>query len=140
MDAEIVQLAELAGPYLTAAAGAYGAAVLKRTEDAAADATVNVGRRILQAVWRHRDEAGQAALEAAVTDVGDDPQDGDAAATLRQYIKRALRDDAELRAELAALLPAPTPGAVTINSTGDRNNVAHTIGTAISGDITTPRP
>ncbi|MFI1764023.1 hypothetical protein ACH41H_18505 [Streptomyces sp. NPDC020800] len=140
MDAEIVQLAEMAGPYLTAAAGAYGAAVLSRAEDAAADATVNVGRRILQAVWRRRDEAGQAALEAAVTDVGDDPEDSDAAATLRQQIKRALRDDAELRVQLAALLPTPTPGAVTINSTGDRNNVAHTIGTAISGDITPSRP
>ncbi|MFD7875889.1 hypothetical protein ACFV5G_17605 [Streptomyces sp. NPDC059766] len=138
MDAEIVQLAELAGPYLTAAAGAYGAAVLNRAEDAAADATVNVGRRILQAVWRRRDGAGQAALEAAVSDVGDDPEDSDAAAALRQQIKRALREDAVLRAELTALLPAP--GTVTINSTGDRNNVAHTIGTAISGDITPPRP
>ncbi|MET9445673.1 hypothetical protein [Streptomyces cinerochromogenes] len=140
MDAEIVQLAEAAGPFLMTAAGAYGAAVLSRTEDAAADATVNVGRRILQAVWRHRDEAGQAALEAAVTDVGNDPEDSDAAAALRQQIKRALRDDAELRAELAALLPATAPGAVTINATGDRNNVAHTIGTAVSGDIAMPRP
>ncbi|MEV7689054.1 hypothetical protein [Streptomyces bungoensis] len=140
MDAEIVQLAEVAGPYLTAAAGAYGAAVLSRAEDATADATVNMGRRVLQAVWRRRDAAGKAALEAAVTDVGDDPDDSDAAATLRHQIKRALRDDAELRAELAALLPPPIQGTVTINSTGDRNNVAHTIGTAVSGDITTPRP
>lgn len=56
MDAEIVQLA---GPYLTAAAGAYGAAVLTRVEDVAADATVSVGRRILQTVWRRRNEAGR---------------------------------------------------------------------------------
>lgn len=54
---------------------------------------------------------------------------------MRQEIKRALRDDPELRKELTALLP--TPGAVTINSTGDRNNIAHTISTAISGDVNT---
>ncbi|GJF29236.1 hypothetical protein KNE206_19360 [Kitasatospora sp. NE20-6] len=57
---------EQAGPYLTAAVSAYGGAVLARAEGAAADSTANLGRRILQTVWRRRTEPEQAALEAAV--------------------------------------------------------------------------
>src|SRR5882757_1931434 len=101
MGAEIVELVEQAGPYLTTALGAYGAGVLGRAESAAVDATANVGRRILHAVWRRRNAQGQAELEAAVRDAVEDPDDSDAAAALRQQIKRALRDDEELLRELA---------------------------------------
>ncbi|GAA1254044.1 hypothetical protein GCM10009665_50890 [Kitasatospora nipponensis] len=134
MSAEIVQLVEQAGPYLTAAVGAYGGAVLTRAEDAAADATANLGRRILQALWRHRSEPDQATLEAALLDVAEDSDDADAAAALRQQLKRALREDPELRQELAGLLPTPTAGIVTITASGERSIAAHTIGTAITGD------
>ncbi|MFE7772604.1 hypothetical protein ACFU5O_01615 [Streptomyces sp. NPDC057445] len=137
VDAETGQLVEQAAPYLTAAAGAYGVAVLTRAESAAADATVNLGRRILQAVWRRRDEAGRAALEAAVAEVAEEPQDPDTAAVLRRHLKRALRDDPELRAELAVLLPAGE-GAVT--ASGERSIAARTITTAITGDNATIRP
>ncbi|WP_407913437.1 hypothetical protein [Kitasatospora sp. NE20-6] len=131
MSVEIAELVQQAGPYLTAAAGAYGGAVLTRAEDAAADATANLGRRILQAIWHRRSTPE---LEAAVLDVAENTDDEDAAAALRQQLKRALREDADLLRELAALLPAPAAGSVTITASGERSIAAHTITTAITGD------
>ncbi|MFC8517468.1 hypothetical protein [Streptomyces sp. NPDC057257] len=139
MDSEIVQLVEQAGPYLTTALGAYGAGVLSRAEDAAVGATANLGRRLLHAVWRRRDEWGRAELEAAVRDAAGESDDADAAAALRQQLKRALREDEELRRELAGLLPA-AGGPVTVTASGARSIAAHTIGTAITGDNATLRP
>ncbi|WP_107452621.1 NB-ARC domain-containing protein [Streptomyces sp. TLI_053] len=135
MSGDIVQLVEQASPYLTAAVSAYGGAVLARAEDTAVEATANLGRRILQTVWRRRTEPQQTALEAAVQDAAEAPDDPDAAAALRQQIKRALREDAELLAELAALLPAPAAGTVTITASGDRSIAAQHIGNAHTGDV-----
>ncbi|MEV0191868.1 hypothetical protein AB0I39_25450 [Kitasatospora purpeofusca] len=134
MSGEIVQLVEQASPYLTAAVSAYGGAVLARAEDTAVAATANLGRRILQTVWRRRTEPEQTALEAAIQDAAEDPGDPNAAAALRQQIKRALREDTDLLKELAALLPAPVAGTVTITASGERSIAAHTITTAITGD------
>ncbi|MCX4973191.1 hypothetical protein [Streptomyces sp. NBC_00620] len=139
MSAEIVQLVGQAGPYLTTAVGAYGVAVLTRAEDAAVDATANLGRRMLQAVWRRRDAQGRAELEAAVQDTAEAPGDEDAAAALRQQIKRALREDAELLAELTRILPAGGE-TVHVTASGERSIAAKTIGTAVTGDNTTIRP
>jgi acyl-CoA reductase-like NAD-dependent aldehyde dehydrogenase len=138
VSAEIVQLVEQAGPYLTTAVGAYGVAVFARAESAAVDATAHLGRRILQAVWRRRDEQGRAELEAAVQDAAEAPEDEDAAAAVRQQVKRALREDAELRAELARMLPAPET--VTVTASGERSIAAKTITTAVTGDHTTIQP
>ncbi|MEU5642386.1 hypothetical protein [Streptomyces milbemycinicus] len=135
MSAHIVQLVEQAGPYLTTAVGAYGVAVFTRMESAAADATTNLGRRILQAVWRRRDDQGRAELEVAVQDAAEAPDDEDAAAALRQHIKRALRDDAELLAELARMLTAAGE-TVHVTASGERSIAAKTIGTAVTGDNT----
>ncbi|MFF4689107.1 hypothetical protein [Streptomyces sp. NPDC001307] len=136
MSAEIVQLVEQAGPYLTTAASAYGVAVFTRMESAAVDATANLGRRILQAVWRRGDDQRRGELEAAVQDVAVAPDDGDAAGALRQQIKRALRDDAELLAELARMLPA-TGETMRVTASGERSIAAKTIGIAVTGDNTT---
>ncbi|MDH6217976.1 hypothetical protein [Streptomyces pseudovenezuelae] len=133
MSAEIVQFVGQAGPYLTAALGAYGAGVLTRTENAAVDATANVGRRMLQSVWRRRDEQGRAELEAAVQDAAEAVDDEDAAAALRQQLRRAVREDAELLRELAGLLPS-VAGPVTVTASGERSIAAQTIGTAVTGD------
>lgn len=138
MGAEIVQFLEQAGPYLSAALGAYGAGVLARAEDAAVGATANAGRSILHAVWRRRSPAERPELEAAVREAAEEPEDADAAAALRQQIKRTLREDPQLLAELAAQLP-PT-GAVTITASGERSIAAQTIGTAVTGDNTTIHP
>jgi hypothetical protein len=139
VSTEIVQLVEQAGPYLTTAVSAYGAAVFTRAESAAVDATANLGRRILQAVWHRRDAQGRAELEAAVQDAAEAPEDADAAAAVRQQIKRALREDAELLAELARILPAAGE-TVNVTASGERSIAAKTIGTAVTGDNTTIRP
>jgi acyl-CoA reductase-like NAD-dependent aldehyde dehydrogenase len=139
VSAEIVQLVEQAGPYLTTAVSAYGVAVFTRAESAAVDATANLGRRLLQAVWHRRDEQGRAELEAAVQDAAKAPEDEDAAAAVRQQIKRALREDAELLAELARILPAAGE-TVNVTASGERSIAAKTIGTAVTGDNTTIRP
>lgn len=135
-----MQLVEQAGPYLTAAVGVYGLGVLARAEDAAVDATANLGRRILQVVWQRRDAQGRAELEAAVQDTAEAPDDADAAAALRQQIKRALRDDAELLGELARILPVGGDGTVNVTASGERSIAAKTIGTAVTGDNTTITP
>ncbi|WP_371632985.1 hypothetical protein OG693_18050 [Streptomyces sp. NBC_01259] len=140
MSTEIVQLVGQIGPYLSTAVTAYGVSVLTRAEDAAVDATANLGQRILQAVWRRRGEQGRTDLEAAVHDVAEDPEDGDAAAALRQQIKRALREDAALREELARMLPAAGAESVNVTASGERAIAAHTIRTAVTGDNVTLRP
>ncbi|MFJ4712807.1 hypothetical protein [Streptomyces sp. NPDC088785] len=134
MSAEIVQLVEQAGPYLTAAVGTYGAAVLTRAQDAAADATATLGQRILQTVWRRRDGAGQAELERVVDEAADEQDESYSAAVLSRLLRRALQDDAELRAELSAMLPPPGAGSVVITASGERSIAAQHIGTAITGD------
>ncbi|MER5211262.1 hypothetical protein ABT063_11940 [Streptomyces sp. NPDC002838] len=139
MSAEIVQLVEQAGPYLATAVGAYGAAVFSRAESAAVDATANLGQRILQTVWRRCNEQCRAELETAIQDAAEAPEDADAAAAVRQQIKRALREDAELLAELARILPA-VGETVTVTASGERSIAARTITTAVTGDHTTIRP
>ncbi|MFE9427187.1 hypothetical protein ACFYNO_29940 [Kitasatospora sp. NPDC006697] len=92
----------------------------------------------MHAIWRRRSQAERAELEAAVREAAGEPGDSDAAAALRQQIKRTLREDPQLFAELASQLPAA--GAVTITASGERSIAAQTIGTAVTGDNTTIRP
>ncbi|MFJ4406786.1 hypothetical protein [Streptomyces sp. NPDC088910] len=137
MSAEIVQLVEQAGPYLSAAAGAYGVQVFGRAEDAAvgaaADATASLGRRILQAVWHRQGEQGRAALASAVEDVVQEPDNVDAAGALRQQIKRALREDEDLQRELAELF-AQVSGSSVVAS-GERSIASDSnSGVQITGD------
>lgn len=136
MGAEIAQLVGQAGPAVTAAVGAYGAAVLTRAQDAAADATVGLGQRILQLVWRRRDEAGRAELERLVGEAADEQDDAYSTAVLSRLLRHALQDDPALREELAAVLPATST--ITIMASGERSIAAQHIGTAITGDGHTP--
>ncbi|MGW1174164.1 hypothetical protein ACWD4P_10620 [Kitasatospora sp. NPDC002543] len=107
MSTEIAELVTQAGPYVTAALSAYGGSVLTRAEGAAVDATANFGRRILQSIWRRSSATGQAAFEVALEDAANDSEESDAVAALRHQIKRALREDETLRAEIASLLADP---------------------------------
>jgi hypothetical protein len=109
VDAEVALLAAQVTPYASAAVGAYGGAVLAKVRDDAADATVGLGQRLLQRIFgsRHEGEALPDPLKA----LADDPDDSDARAAVRLAIRRALTDDAALRAEVLSLLasaPAPT--------------------------------
>ncbi|MGW4651140.1 hypothetical protein [Kitasatospora sp. NPDC004289] len=130
MSAEVAELVGQIGPYVGAAVTAYGAGVLTRAQDAAVDGTANVGRRIVQAVWQRRRRADRAALEVAVEDLAADGAGPEAAEELRLQIERALREDEQLRAEIAALLPVGAP--VVITATGERGIAAQRIGTVIS--------
>ncbi|MFG3052980.1 hypothetical protein ACGFZP_18775 [Kitasatospora sp. NPDC048239] len=134
MSTEIAELMTQAGPYLSAAVSAYGTAVLTRAEDSAVDATANLGRRMLQRVWRRGSATEQSALAVAVEEAAADTEDSDAAAALRQQIKRALREDAELLAEIARLVADQPRPSISINAIGTRSIAAQHIGTAITGD------
>ncbi|KUN75587.1 hypothetical protein [Streptomyces griseoruber] len=129
MDASLTA-AEIT-PYIVTAISAYGTAVLTRVRDQATDATVSLGREILQRFTRrnrHRQE-----LESAVRDVADDPEDPDFQAALRGQLRRILEGDAELAAELAALL---AQSGARVTTLGERAvNVHHmTGGAVVTGD------
>ncbi|MEU2024137.1 hypothetical protein ABZ565_18555 [Streptomyces sp. NPDC016469] len=141
VSAEIAQWVQQAGPAVTAAVSAYGTAVLTRAQDAAADATVGLGQRILQVVWRRGDETGRAELERVVDEAVDEQDDVFTTAVLGRLLKRTLLADHELREELAALLPVLAAGTLTVTASGERSIAAQHIGTAITGDgHTPPRP
>lgn len=129
---EIATLVTEASPYVSAAVGAYGGAVLAKVRDDAANATVGVGRRVLQRVFGHR--ADGEALPAPVADLVAYPGDADVLATLRLAMRRQLEADAAMLAEVKRLLAdAPRP-AVTQHVTAGRD--AYLAGR----DITITRP
>ncbi|MEV0527872.1 hypothetical protein AB0I66_31045 [Streptomyces sp. NPDC050439] len=120
-------------PYVAAAVAAYGGAVLSRTQEATADATVALGQRLLRRVMRSRDE--EPTLVAAVEDLAENPGDSDAEAALRMQIRKVLSDDAVLLSDVTAMVQAAS---VKITAYGERSIAAHTIyGGAHTGD--TPR-
>ncbi|MFD7990530.1 hypothetical protein [Streptomyces mexicanus] len=115
---ELNTFMELAGPTIGAAMSAYGVAVLTQAEDAAAGATVNLGRRILQRVWQQRDQPEREALERDVREVAEESENADAQAALRQTVRRTLQQHPELLAELAELLPLPEPVSTRFSVSG----------------------
>jgi hypothetical protein len=116
-------------PYATAAIGFYGAAVLTRAGDDAADATVSFGRRVLHRLTGTGTEAPetgeptaeQAELARTVAELGAAPRDPDAEAVLRFGIRRVLDGSPELRAEIAAWPRPPVHGATVVSTTGDQS-------------------
>jgi len=107
MSADVASLAAEMTPYVSAAVGAYGGAVLAKVRDEAADATVGLGRRLLQRVFGTR--AGGEPLPRPLADLVADPGDGDALAAVRLVVRKALAADPVLAAEVGALLAA-APG------------------------------
>lgn len=102
MDTEVATLAADVVPYVSAAAAAYGGAVLARVRDDAADATVGLGRRLLQRIFgtRRDDEP----LPEPVADLVADPADEDAVAALRLAVRKALAADTGLQGEVRDML------------------------------------
>jgi hypothetical protein len=112
-NGEAATLVADATPYVTAAMGAYGGAVLAKVRDDAADATVGVGRRLLQRVFGHRSEeeplpAPLAALVAA-------PGDADALGMVRWTMRQAFEADATMLEEVKSML-ASAQGATMLQS------------------------
>ncbi|MQY04620.1 hypothetical protein [Actinomadura macrotermitis] len=134
MSADVVQLASEVTPYVTAAASAYGGAVLARVQDqvteGTADAAVGFGRRLAQRIFGTHAEDDEArdgqVVEAEVVpevlaDVIDDPDDQDNQAALRKAIRKALAADAGLAAEVAELLAQAQGAGVQVMTFGDRS-------------------
>ena len=121
-------------PYVSAVAGAYGGAVLEKLKsegtDAAADATIGLGRKLLNTVLRRSPAAP--AIEAAVVELADDADDQDLRDILGARLKRALAADPELAAEIGALLQE-APRGITITGSqgiqiGDSNTMTNHFG------------
>jgi succinate dehydrogenase/fumarate reductase flavoprotein subunit len=126
-DPDVVTQAAAA---IGATVGAYGAKVLSRVDDAAADGTVRLGQRILARLVRQGRSPG---VERAVRVLAQAEPDeaADAAAALRLELRAVLKADPQLRADVAQLLggsdavaSGPRSIAVVgessgINSTGD---------------------
>lgn len=133
MSAEIAELANAAVPYVSAAAGAYGNAVLTKLQEQSADATVRTGGSLLRRLLRQEQSAP--ALEAAVLDLAEDVDDPDRQGALRLQIRKLLTEDEELRTEITGLLKAAEPA---VTASGSRSIAAGTItGSVVStGDNT----
>jgi hypothetical protein len=99
---ETAALVTDATPYLAAALATYGGAVLTKVRDDAADATVGVGRRLLQRVFG-RKENGES-LPVPLAEVISTPDDADALGALHLVIRRALEGDAEMLTDVREIL------------------------------------
>ena len=132
MAGEVATLVADATPYVTAAVSAYGGAVLARVRDDAADATVGVGRRLLQRVFGRR--TADEPLPAPLAALASDPNDADALGTVRWAMRQALEADAEMLEEVKAML-ASAPG-VTVKQNVRAGRDAYVAGL----DMTINRP
>jgi len=102
MSGDVLSLAAEMTPYMSAAVVAYGGAVLTRARDEAADATVGLGRRLLQRVFGVRQEGEP--LPSALADLAASPEDEDVLAALRLAIRKAMSADQTLEADLRSML------------------------------------
>ncbi|MEU0687494.1 hypothetical protein [Streptomyces uncialis] len=115
---------------------------LKPTAEPHSASPHHFGLRVLHTIWSHRPSGARGELETVVTEAAATPDDPDSLAALRQHIKRALREDPDLRTELLTLLrsaPTPEPGPMNVTASGERSIAAHHIGTAVTGDHNTLR-
>jgi hypothetical protein len=129
MSTEIATLAASAVPYIAAAVHTYGASVLDKLQEAAADATVGAGGRILGRMLAHRSPA----IEGAIVDLAEDTEDEDRRAALRLQIRKALAADPQLAAAVAEEVNA---AGTSVVASGERSVAAHTIsgGVVSTGD------
>ncbi|WP_182872869.1 hypothetical protein [Microbispora sp. H10670] len=127
MSGELATLVADLSPYVTAAIGAYGGAVLSKAQEEAADTTVSWGRRLLQRIFGVRAEGEP--LPEVLAEIVEDPDDADLQAALRVQIRRILAQDPTMTAEVHKLLSQipPTGTTIRITASGERSVAAHTI-------------
>ena len=102
MGGDVVSLATQMTPYVSAAVGAYGGAVLARVQDEEADATVGLGCRLLQRLFGSRNQGEP--LPGALAELAARPEDEDAMAAVRLAIRKILAADPGLEAEMRSML------------------------------------
>jgi hypothetical protein len=119
-----VELAAAVLPYVSAAVGRYGTAVVTKvsTMDPAPDATVGVGHRLLRRVLDRAEHAP--AVRAAVADLAEDPTDDDRVAALRVQFREALAADPGLAQDVADILAG---AGVAIIGSGERAVAVYTV-------------
>jgi hypothetical protein len=103
MTGEVATLVKDVTPSLIAALKSYRGAVLDKVNDDSADATVSLGRRLLQKIFGHKK---QGELPTVLAEVIDDPDDEDYQGALRAVIRKALENDAQLLAEVREIVKA----------------------------------
>lgn len=131
---EVSQLVVQSWPFVSAAVGAYGTAVLTQATDLSAASTVSLGQRVLQRLWNR--EEGRDPLQRAVDGVVAEPEDEDAQAALRQEIKRALREDAALLEDVRAMLGEAPVVQENYRAVGERSvAVRENHGSISTGDV-----
>ena len=91
--------------------------------DDAADATVALGRRLLQKVFGHRDEAEP--LPGPLADLVPDPGDSDALAACRLEIRRVLAADPVLESEVRSMLAGAPLVSVQVHAGRDAYTAGH---------------
>ena len=126
MAGEIATVAADVMPYVTTAAGAYGAAVLATAKDDAASATVGLGRRLLQKIFGHKAEGEP--LPEVLIDVIGDPGDQDYLDALQSVIAIALKKDGQILAEVREILSEARPTVTVtqnVNAGRDVYNAGH---------------
>jgi hypothetical protein len=111
MPGEVASIAVEMTPYISAAFGAYGGAVLAKVRDDAADATVGLGRRLLQRVFGRR--ASEEPLPGALADLAADPGDAMALSAVTYAIRKALEADPSMLAEVRTMLASGPAKTVT---------------------------
>lgn len=102
MAGEVAMLVTDATPYVTAAVGAYGGAVLSKVREDAAGATVGIGRQLLQRIFGHR--TADEPLPAPLAALAADPSDADALEMVRWAMRQALEADAVMLNEVRSML------------------------------------
>jgi hypothetical protein len=115
VSGEIATLTAEVVPYATAAAAAYGGAVLAKVRDDAEDATAGLGSRLLQRIFGTRGQGER--LPEPVADLVADPADEGAAAALRLAVRKALAADPVLQGEVRDML---AQAGVSITASGAR--------------------
>jgi hypothetical protein len=98
MTGDVAELVNEAWPFVSAAVGGYGAAVLKASEDSAAGATVSCGRRILRRIF------GGGEPPEALAELATDPGDADLQAALRVVMRKVLADEGSIAGSVRELL------------------------------------
>lgn len=126
MAGELATLAADMTPYMTTALSAYGGAVLAKVRDDTADATVGLGRRLLQLIFGRRHDGEP--LPVVLVDVIEDPGDADYLGALRTAIRKALEANPAMLAEVREILAQARPN-VTGNqrARADRGGVAQNV-------------